>query len=160
MALTVEDGTGLAAADAYESASETDARLVLLGYAVFPALSEAAQEPIIRRETAAVDAFLSEFASGHALARTQARLFPRVNSWTRSGRLLGSSEVPDEIKAAVALRCEARAAGKIEDLRGEDGRVIVSSAPGSSVQYARAGRSFRDEEPEAFQRLLPLMEVA
>ncbi len=158
MTLTVEDGTGLPNADAYEDAAATAARLALLGHTVFDGLVLVAQEPIIRRETGLTDTWLSTWVSGRRRNEDQARLYPRHNSWPRAGREFDSDERPAALLNGIALRCEARAANKILDQGGA--AVIERGSKNSKVKYAKPGRSFADEVPEAYPFILQLMDVS
>lgn len=77
MALTVEDGTGLAAADAYVSLADANAYHLSMGNSAWAALSDANKEIYIRRATQYMDAMYSW--RGERLRATQALENPRFD---------------------------------------------------------------------------------
>ena len=157
MALTVEDGTVVSGADAYENAATTATRLTNLGLADFDGKAEANQEQIIRRRTVECEDLLREFVTGRARDEDfadQPRLYPRRNSFDRDGYEFDYDEIPEALKRGIAFRCEDDAAGRIST----DGRMIKSEASARGrIEYAgaRANR-FAQESPEAHASLMRL----
>jgi hypothetical protein len=103
MALVVEDGTGLANAEAYVSVAE------VVAYASSRAMAfdnaPTMQEAAIRRATAYIEAIYGGRYPGRTVrGRLQALGWPRTEAADADGDLIASNEVPPEIKAAV---CEA-----------------------------------------------------
>lgn len=104
MALIVEDGTGLANANAYASEAEVDAYHVLIGTpaASWADLSTAAKEAAIVEATQYIDALYHGSWQGYRLNSTQAL------DWVRSGVyvdgfLLDQDAVPKRLKDATAI---------------------------------------------------------
>lgn len=81
MALIVEDGTGLANADAYVSAANCQAYAVAHGYA-FPLTNAAAADAAIRRATQFIDSYRFRFPGYRLKRRLQALEWPRVGAYT------------------------------------------------------------------------------
>lgn len=147
MALTVEDGTGLLGADAYESAEDTAARLTALGVFRFAQRGPASREGIIRQETQETDAFLSQWVSGDLRIDRQGLLFPRGDAFRRDDREIETGELPRELLDGIALRCEANAARRWAQCNAQEG-----SPPAASL-------TFFESSPDAYRRFLNLMDV-
>ncbi len=157
MALTVEDGTGLAAADAYESAAATAARALALDLPEFNNHDETHQERIIRRQTKAADRRLRDFVDGVPRTEGQARLFPRSACFRRQGAALASDEVPEEIKDALAYRCEDDAAGRLSCPTVNS--VELKSDGSRTTTLSPRPVKFHEQSPQAHAELLNLMWV-
>lgn len=104
MTLTVEDGSGLAAADSYVSVSDcaayADARG--LSFAESPA---ADAEAALRRATAWIDgAYMGRWPGERVNGRDQALQWPRQYAYDQSDALIDSDSVPVEV---VNATCEA-----------------------------------------------------
>lgn len=97
MVLTVEDGTGLAAADAYVSEADADAYVAAYqpeGFAAWDAALSAAKEVAIRKATQYLDAtYVHRWRGARILPSTQALDWPRRYVYTE-GALLSSSVLP------------------------------------------------------------------
>jgi hypothetical protein len=137
MPITVEDGTGLAAADAYVSVVEAEAYAAARG-AAFPA-PLATQEQAIVRATSYLDARYGGAFTGERLRlRDQALAWPRSGATDADGSKVDSASVPREIKNAVceaAIRELASPGGLAPDL--ERGGAVKSLKAGSvEVVYA------------------------
>ncbi len=103
MALTVEDGTGLAAAEAYVSVADADAYWVLR----FPPVEwkEAAtseRERALRTATEWLDAQFVHRWRGVIKVSTQALSWPRSGAYDIDGRGVSSSAVPTAVERATA----------------------------------------------------------
>lgn len=105
MALIVEDGTGLASADALISVAEADAYHTAMANVAWTG-SDAEKESAIRRASA----YLSNSYrwQGYRLnGRDQALAWPRTGVMDAEGYGIGSNEIPVEIRnacAEIALR--------------------------------------------------------
>lgn len=102
MALTPEDGTGLANADSYISLSDATARHLSLGSAAWAAAaSDTVREQALRRATVYMEQAYRSRWSGQRVNSTQALSWPRygvvVDCWT-----VDSDSVPAEIANACA----------------------------------------------------------
>ena len=82
MPLIVEDGTGLANADAYVSANDVLTYATLHGYA-FSLSDAAAADAAIRRATQFIDSYRARFPGYRAKRRLQGLEWPRVGAFTR-----------------------------------------------------------------------------
>lgn len=118
MALTVEDGSGLAAADAYDSITNIESYLTSMGgpTATWVALStDAAKEPHVRKATRYLDAEYGSRWKGTKTYSTQALDWPRA--WVEAeGYAIdssGSDAIPTALKQALAILADASAS---EDL--------------------------------------------
>ena len=158
MALTVEDGNGLTAADAYESAAATATRLLGLDLPEFDNYDATHQERIIRRQTRATDRRLRDFVEGFERTDGQGLLFPRSSCFRRQGAQLDSDEIPVEILAAVAFRCEDDAAGRLGCSEVESVE-LKSNGEKTARIVPRKSKPFAEESPEAYRELLNLMWV-
>lgn len=99
MALIVEDGTGLANADAYVSLAEFKAYAAAVGYD----LTEYTDEQIeraIRRATIWIDARYGATFLGTWVIATQRLEWPRADVYYR-GVYLASNAIPQKLKSAV-----------------------------------------------------------
>jgi hypothetical protein len=97
MALTVEDGTGLANADAYISIAYADAYHLNMGNTAWVALS--GKEEAIRRATAILNGYSWQ---GRKVKSDQALDFPRSGLVDGDGYAISSSIVPSGIEKACA----------------------------------------------------------
>lgn len=109
MALTVEDGTGLANANAYIDVAFADDYLGT-GWAGASATTPD-QERAILQATEYADIRWGARLQGRVLKADQALLWPRVGVTLRDGRAV--SGVPTAWKRAVALYAQAAAAGSL-----------------------------------------------
>lgn len=109
MTLTVEDGTGLATADALISVSDAAAHHSARGTTTWLAASIGDQESAIRRASAYLMASF-RWRGWPINGRDQAMPFPRSGLTDRYGYAIDSDSVPREIKAACAELAEAERA--------------------------------------------------
>lgn len=104
MAITivVEDGTGLPTANAYLSAAEADAILCVNPtlYARWTALSAADQDAYLVWASGYIDDYVSW--NGTKTVEDSGLRWPRECVYDRDGILIGSNEIPDQLKEAVA----------------------------------------------------------
>lgn len=131
MALTVEDGTGLANADSYVSVADATAYHAAMGNAAWAALDTDEKEWALRRATQYIDVRYNY--RGSPLRSTQALAWPRTSS-------------PWPVQAVIAATCEAalRARdGLFRDVEGGDvlseqaGKIAVTYAPSNSSGQVR-----------------------
>lgn len=161
MPLTIEDGSVVAGADAYEDEATTTARLSGLGLSSLTGQTSAEKEAAIRRATAEVEDAIRDFVEGsphNELQATQPRLFPRRNCFDTTMREFLSSEIPETLKRAIALRAEDHAAGRVTE-----GRTDIQSEASArgSITYSRNGSAnvFAKESGAAWQAVKPLVWV-
>ena len=103
MALTVENGTGLANADSYYTLSAARAAAISLGISL-PS-DDSVAEAAMRNGFRYVNGFESSF-SGYRLTSTQSGSFPRVESYRCYGRNqidIAEDEIPADIKTAQMM---------------------------------------------------------
>ena len=107
MALTVEDGTGLPAADSYVSLVDARADAALYGWAL--PVDDTAAEIALRNGAQYIDLSESSFA-GSRLVGDQGLAWPREDSYRCQGKTkidIATDEVPKEIiKAQIAAAVE------------------------------------------------------
>ena len=102
MALTVEDGTGLSASDAYISLADAeDYYLEYEGVAWDATASDTLKEASIRRAARYLDGM--RWKGERTAKRSQAMDWPRYGATDCDGTLIPSNEVPVEIERANAL---------------------------------------------------------
>lgn len=107
MTLTVEDGSGLAAADAYDSVANVEAYLTLYGgpSTAWNALSASDKEVHVRKATRYLDAVYADRWKGVRANEGQALDWPRSGSYDSDGYLIdstGSDSVPVALRQAMA----------------------------------------------------------
>lgn len=106
--LVVEDGTGIANADSYNSIAELDAYMVRFGYEDWPASDEGDEGTLAKKEAAArkaaryIDTKYALRFSGQPSSPEQGLAWPRVHAIDYYGRELASDIVPPAIKSAHA----------------------------------------------------------
>ncbi len=131
MALTVEDGTGLAGADSYLSLAAFKAQMDAWGY-VYGAIADADLEVALRRATDYID---TKFRyKGNKLTAAQALEFPRSDLFDWSSYAI--TGVPVRVKRACAeLAFKATSTSLHEDL-ARGGMVTSESVGPISVSYS------------------------
>lgn len=99
MALTVEDGTGLAAADSYLSTADADTYHSGLGQSAWVG-TPTAKERVLRRATAALDR-LYTFV-GYRSTKEQALDWPRTGAFDSDDFAIEDDEIPQALLDACA----------------------------------------------------------
>lgn len=148
MALTVETGAGIAAAESYLSLADADAHHAAMGAAAWAAASEASREAALRRATAAVDAlFAGRWKGSKAHPWSVNTLsWPRRDVTDGDGAaIVAADRIPHALKMAVAeaARIELEQAGTLADSlravrRFALGPLSVELAAGSDLPPAVA----------------------
>lgn len=153
MALTVEDGTGLAGADAYVDVA------TLVAYATARGVTltgdTAAREAAIRRGTRGIDLrFAGRWAGVPKKPRDQALAWPRLYAYDSDGAWIDSATVPREVKDAACEAAIRELASPNSLLPDSDGSRIVSETVGPiSTTWADDGYRSPPELP-AIDRLV------
>ena len=144
MPLTVEDGTGLAEADALASLAYVDGYHVAFGNSGWSG-DDSAKEAAIRRASA----YLSHSFrwKGYRLnGRTQALAWPRTGVVDADGYDVPSDEVPDEVQQAtaeVALR-ELAEPGAMNPVHTPADKKVLVAVEG--IRWEHVGRTGTDAE--------------
>lgn len=100
MALTVEDGTGLAAANSYVSVSDADTYALTVSNATWSALSNAAKETFLITAFQVLNDAVRFPYVGTRKTSTQAGLWPRLNAVELNGPDIGPTIIPTQLKQA------------------------------------------------------------
>ena len=143
MAIVVEDGTGLANAEAYISVAGADAYFLARGNAAWAALDEAGKEAALRLGADYMEGAYGQRWKGCRISQTQAL------SWPRDGVCVDGYELPDDevplqvARANAELAVRASAGSLLEDqgaqVKSEQvGPIAVSYMDGArqAVKYA------------------------
>lgn len=146
MALIVEDGTGLANAEAYISVADADTYFAARGDTVWAALTEAAKEQALRKGADYLEGYRWK---GERYTATQALSWPRAYVVV-DGYTLDADELPTAlVRANAELAVRASAAVLSTDASAQ----VVSETVGPiSVTYAAGAR--QQTRYEAVERLL------
>lgn len=120
MAITVEDGTGLADAETYISTSDADTYHAARGNAAWGSLSADSKEAALRRATDYMGQAYRLRWAGQRATSTQAL------DWPRTGAVVDGYDVPtDAVPVAVARACAVLAlTASTEDLSPDLERAI------------------------------------
>lgn len=141
MTLTVEDGTGLAAADSYNSLSEFESYAEAYGLTLSSADDEL-REAALRRGFVYINtAYATRWPGTAVKGRGQAGAWPRRYAYDASGNLIPSDEVPREVKQAhneAAVR-ELTTPGSLTPDASGATRVIQETVGPISVRYSDKG---------------------
>lgn len=146
MALIVEDGTGLANAEAYISVADADAYFAARGNAAWAALTTGAKEAALRKGADYLEGYRWK---GERLTGTQAL------AWPRSGAVVDGYELAAAVLPAALVRANAELAVRAAagDLSADAGAQVVSETVGPiSVTYAAGAR--QQTRYEAVERML------
>lgn len=140
MALVVENGTGLAAAESYASAAEYVAYRAARGDAeAEDADEEEVVEPALRRATAYIDGVYGDRWPGRRVkGRDQALDWPREYARDRGGYEIPKTQVPIEVKRAT-MEAAAREVATPNSLSADytpAQRVTSETVGPISVTYA------------------------
>lgn len=105
MALTVEDGTGLANADSFVSLADAETHFTAVGSVLWTG-EDADKEAALRRASSYLSSAF-KFVGSPTNGRTQALCYPRTGVSDRNGDVIASDEVPREIVQATLWAAEA-----------------------------------------------------
>lgn len=139
MAFTPEDGTGLAAANAYADVAYVDAYLADRGGQAndqWSGLNAAEKEDALVRATDYIESRFSGRFVGIRKTQAQGLSWPRTYAYDADGFALASDEVPDAVKQATAEY--AHRASRI-NLLPDPLRPYEQTAEGSSVTAQATG---------------------
>jgi len=129
MALTIEDGTGIAGADSYISVADAGVIAANFGWAL-PS-DETTAEVALRNGAAYCDAFESRFA-GYRLSDAQGLAWPRVNAY----KCYGDNQIAIASSVVPAEMIKAQVAAAVQYAAGLDPRPNDS---GQSIQENKVG---------------------
>jgi len=136
MALIVEDGTGLADAEAYISAADADSYFAARGNAAWDALTTEAKEQNLRLGCDYMEAVYGPRWCGQRKTSTQALSWPRVNACN-----IASDVVPAAVKRANAeLAVRSATTGVL--LADQSAQVKQETVGPISVTYADGARQY------------------
>ena len=156
ISLVVEDGTGLAAANVYDSAATCSAWLSDRGKAVYAAGTSPNQDLWLLLATEIMERKTAGRVDGDPTGGDdQAMMYPRTGATDRRGRLYKSDERPASFRESIFLLAEeiAIAAGKGKSVSGAnaDANIRSHSSATGSIAY-RSAPSFEDLYPEIMAR--------
>jgi hypothetical protein len=135
--LTVEDGTGLADAEAYISVTDADAYFAARGNAAWAALDTTTKEAALRK---GADYMAGEYGQRWKGARVSAS---QALDWPRDGVSVGGYDLPDDAVPTAVARANAELAVRASagDLVADEGAQVAQEAVGPiSVTYAPGAR--------------------
>jgi hypothetical protein len=133
VSLTVEDGTGLAAADSYISRADADTYFSDRNNSTWSALGTGAKEAGLRYAAITLDA-LYEW-SGEILTLTQGLSWPRVGGTDLEGRVLSSSAVPTRIKHAACELALLHASNALNASHDRGGAIVREKVGPIETEY-------------------------
>lgn len=142
MALIVENGTGMATAESFLSASDIGIYLAKFGdSAAWDVASTAAQEQAAREATRWLEAKFTVRWIGERLTPTQALSWPRGNARDSDGHAVGYDSVPTRVKNATAvLAGKALTDDLLPDIAAGSGplksKAVHAGPVGKSVVFA------------------------
>lgn len=138
MTLIVEDGSGLADANAYVSMDDCAEYCAARGL-TFPSSPSAPGEQAIIRATAAIDArYRTRFPGTKVNGRAQPLQWPRTGAYDSDGEEIASDEIPQEIVHATceaAVREMAEPGALMPDLE-RGGQISAMTAGSVSLKYS------------------------
>ncbi len=146
MTIQVEDGTGLADAEAFCSVAFADTYLATRGYTLWATMSEAEREQALRRSADYMEQLYRERWAGYRINTTQSLSWPRYEVPMKDaagGYMLAyyeSDEVPLIVQQANALLAYKAAGG---DLSPDIGRLKQRVKVGPiETEYAVGGTPY------------------
>ena len=146
MALIIEDGTGMAAAESYISVADATTYHTARGNAAWAAVaSDTIREQLLRKATDYMVASYRERWDGYRVTTTQALDWPRYEVPIRDSATQGVYAAfydSDSVPAAVAKACAELALRAIDGDLAEDLDIpVISETIGPiSTTYAEGGR--------------------
>jgi Putative DnaT-like ssDNA binding protein len=148
MTLVVEDGTGLALADAYASLDDvTNFQIGRADYATWIAADIEQQEAAIRESTVFLDG--EHVWRGWLMHSTQALSWPRSDVYDDQGRLRPSNVVPPAVVQACAFLAAKAITSNLQPETAGAGVKSKSVGPsGVSITYGSDGATPKRSWPE------------
>lgn len=141
MTITVEDGTGLAGADAYISEADADTYFASVGNATWSGADTSAKEQAIVKATRYMEKRFGNKWKGTIASSTQALGWPRDYVYDERG-----TELDDQVPTAIAHACAEYAVQAI--LHGDlIPPVIYPVADGAPVPFGRINRKVEKVGP-------------
>lgn len=148
MALTPEDGTGLATADSLISLADADTYFTAHGSpTAWTGLADAAKESALRYASRWLSnryLWLGWIVQNDADA-PQALAWPRAGIYDREGRIVPDDAVPTVVEEAVCEAALAHVSDVLNEIRDRGGDIAAFKAGPIEVSYfdgATAGRTF------------------
>lgn len=111
MALTVEDGTGLAAANSYVSVSDTDTYALTVSNTVWAGLSNPVKETFLIAAFQTLNDAVRFPYVGKRKTSSQSGLWPRLDAVELNGPEISSTTIPIQLKQAAINLALLQAAG-------------------------------------------------
>jgi hypothetical protein len=165
MTLVVEDGTGKADAESYDTTANIAAYLTARGYTVFSSLAtESLKEQHARRATDYLDMVYGQRYKGTVFSATQAKLWPRDNV-VANGFDLETDVLPTRLLSALAEAAERSAGGTLlPDVTTATGEVVETTNKvgpiEESIRYREGTSVQRPTYPAISLILKPLLRDA
>ena len=162
MALTVEDGTGVAGADAYCEVAAVDTYHTNRGNTAWTG-SNTVKEQAIRKATDYIEARFARRFVGTRYSKAQGLSWPRTEAYDRDG-FLRDDEIPEELVEATAeYALRALSAALLPDPTSNEGAVIrVKEKVGpleEETEYASGSTSQLPAYPAADRKLTPILKA-
>jgi len=136
MALTVEDGTGLAAAESYISEADADTYFGERGSpTAWTGLASAAKESALRYATEWLDGQFDWVGTVVNFSTPQALGWPRNNASDHEARTLASTSVPARVEDATCEVALAHAGTALNATQARGGQVVREKVGSIEVEY-------------------------
>ncbi|MDC1268151.1 hypothetical protein N8Z76_00300 [Gammaproteobacteria bacterium] len=134
MALTIEDGTGIAAADSWATTAELDTFIAARGLTA--GVDDAANEILLRKAADYLDGMEDKF-KGYRTTTTQRLPFPRLDVWLHR-EYLDQAAIPEMLKNA---QCQLAVELFTKDIRpdGVTAEVIREKVGPIETEYTSQG---------------------
>ena len=134
MAITLEDGTGIALADSFATVAELTTFATARGLTI--GATDAANEILLRKAADYLDGMESRF-KGFRATTTQRLVYPRMGVWLYREEL-GATEIPDALKNA---QCQLAVEVFTKDIRpdGATSEVIREKVGPLETEYTSRG---------------------
>ena len=139
MAVTVEDGTGLAAADSYISQAAADTYFTNHNApTAWTGLTSANKDAALRYATQALDGMYSFVGSIQFRSTPQALAWPRIAAYDEEARLMDDSAVPTRVEEATCELALAHANTALNSAYARGGQVRSEQVAALRVEYMDA----------------------
>lgn len=137
MTLVVEDGSSMASSNTYYSLASITAYCSDMGYTSWAALATTAQESAILRGMSYVEA---QNWKGQKYSSDQALEWPREGVWDKNGYLLSVTDIPLNLKKAVAEAAyrEGDDSGTLQEDLSRGGMIKRKKIGPIETEYFRA----------------------